>query len=816
MAWDRIPSLSWLDRIGILSHEAADRPEDEGSAMATSPGRSFDPRSGTRFSRASSAPSAGQSALVVRLAAEMARRWRAGDRPVTEEFLTRHPELWDQPEEAVDLVYEEICLREEAGQKAAAEEVLARFPQWRGPLERFLECHRMLDPGRAAPRFPEVGDVLGDCRLLAELGRGAQGRVFLATQQALGDRLVVLKLTPCHGHEHLALARLQHTNIVPLYFAWDDPERNLRILGMPYYGGATVARLLERLRDVPPEDRSGPGLLQALDWEAGPAPPPTPEHSPVRHYLERATYVQAVCYLAGLLADALQYAHERGLVHLDVKPSNVLLAADGTPMQLDFHLARPPLRADGPAPEWLGGTPAYMAPEQRAAVHALAEGRPLPGGVGAGADVYALGLLLHEALGGAGPHPAGTAAPRLDRLNPAVSRGLADLVAKCLADDPRRRYDSAADLAGDLRRHALDLPLQGVHNRWGERWQKWRRREPRGLRRAVAAIALLLVAAGVTWVAVRGWRDADAGMKQARAAADYADAVRELHRIATRLRFASADARLPAGAADTDLDARCRSVWERRLAVLDRLGAEPPDEQTAIRTDLLDLGLLWADQPGRRVTPDGASGAGQDASRGPDEVQTLPEPTDPPGRHYALGRSYYQAGDLARADGEFRAALRLDPHCLWSHFYHGICAYRRRQYEEAVLAFTACVALAPAPDQAAQHLYNRARAAAAAGRPEQALADYNLALEYDPGLADAALNRAALKYRAHLYAEALTDLRRAQEGGANPATVCYNRALVQEAQGEHAAALASAEDALRHDPAHAEARRLRDRLRPPP
>jgi tetratricopeptide (TPR) repeat protein len=505
------------------------------------------------------------------------------------------------------------------------------------------------------------------------------------------------------------------------------------------------------------------------------------------------------------------------LLHLDVKPSNVLLAADGTPMLLDFHLARPPVRPDDPAPDWLGGTPAYMAPEQRAAVHALADGRPLPAAVDAGADIYALGLLLHEALDGPGPSAAGAATPRLDRLNPAVSRGLADLVAKCLADDPRRRYASAADLASDLRRHIQDLPLQGVRNRWGERWQKWCRREPRGLRHIVTSAGLLavaVVAVSISWVAMHKWQQADTGMKQAeareRAVTEYREAVRNLHELAAQLRFASADPQLLAGPANAGLDARCRSAWEQRRAILDRLEVEPMTEQTAIQTDLLDLALLWADRLMRLGTP----AARQEATRVRDEANALPQPTDPPARHYIQGRSYYQADRLARADEEFRAALRLDPHGLRAHFYHGICAYHRRKYEEAILAFTACAALAPEPNQVARCLYNRAMAAAADGRTARALADYDLALEYDPGLGVAALNRAWLEYQAQRYAEALADLRRAEERGANPTAVCYTRAVVQEARGDWAAARASAEDALRHDPAHAEARSLRDRLRP--
>src|SRR5439155_2607158 len=135
---------------------------------------------------------------------------------------------------------------------------------------------------------------------------------------SLGDRPVVLKLTPCEAHEHLSLARLQHTHIVPLYSVQDHPEQGLRALCMPYFGGTTLARLLEALSARPPAQRTGNDLLEALDRTAqelpvalGSAP------SPARQLLTRADYVEAICWVGACLADPLQYAHERSLLHLD-------------------------------------------------------------------------------------------------------------------------------------------------------------------------------------------------------------------------------------------------------------------------------------------------------------------------------------------------------------------------------------------------------------------------------------------------------------------------------------------------------------------
>src|SRR5690242_4478854 len=93
-------------------------------------------------------------ALAARLVGEMIERWRRGERPLAEEFLARHPGLAEHPEPAADLIYEELCLRQEHGPEVPAEQVLRRFPQWRPQLEVLLDLQRLLGPRPVAPRFP--------------------------------------------------------------------------------------------------------------------------------------------------------------------------------------------------------------------------------------------------------------------------------------------------------------------------------------------------------------------------------------------------------------------------------------------------------------------------------------------------------------------------------------------------------------------------------------------------------------------------------------------------------------------------------------
>jgi hypothetical protein len=383
-------------------------------------------------------------ALASRLVEEMAASWRNGERPPAEIFLARHSELVGDPDAAMRLIYEEICLCQEAGEEVSADEITRRFPQWQAELRALLECHDVLQSSTATPPLPAVGETLADFRLLKELGRGAQGRVFLAAQTGLADRLVVVKVTLQAGQEHLSLARLQHTHIVPLYAVQDLPERKLRLLCMPYMAGTTLARLLEAMRGVPLERRTGQRLLDVIDRAHVPMQADLRRRGPGRQALARASYPEAVCWIGACLAEALHYAHERGLLHLDVKPSNVLLASDGQPMLLDFHLARGPLAKGGPPPDWLGGTLAYMAPEHRAAVTSVRDQQPIVQAVTSRCDVYALGLVLYEAL--SARLPGEVERPRLERINPQVSVGLADIVHKCLAPAPTdRRFETTSE-----------------------------------------------------------------------------------------------------------------------------------------------------------------------------------------------------------------------------------------------------------------------------------------------------------------------------------------------------------------------------------
>ena len=405
---------------------------------------------------------------------ELRSRYARGEQPAAWEYLERYGRLRENSNFAVSLIYEEFCLLEEAGECPDPEEFCQRYPGWRDSLEVQLRCHRELSglacDTRSAQSLPEPGEDWHGFRIDSILGRGGTSIVYLAYEGAMGDRPVALKVSPDRGPEPAIIGCLDHPRIMPAFSVRRDAARGLRGLCMPFRSGAPLDALVRHV--WPLRDSHGAAAFGAV-FAAGRGLGPTAslDRPGWLWFPATSAYEQGVAWIVLVVAQAVSYIHSRGIIHCDLKPSNVYVGERDGPLLFDFGFARSRSAGDPLA----GGTVAYMAPEQlRAFVdpHCWSE-------VGPAADIYALGLTLVELLLGMPPdtHPSTSPAPRAARellsrrLRPDwlarttlshIPHALQQIVERCLAPSPEQRYAEASDLVQALARFiALSLDSSG-------------------------------------------------------------------------------------------------------------------------------------------------------------------------------------------------------------------------------------------------------------------------------------------------------------------------------------------------------------------
>ncbi len=394
------------------------------------------------------------------------RRWELGDDPPTiEEFLPNGAVEKDALFE--NLLACELELRVTDGQILDLDEYLDRFPN-------AVETVRRVFAETTENGYDGPPSQLGDFQLLKRKGRGASSVVYEAKQISL-NRRVALKLlvgNPFLGsgmrrlnNEARAVALLNHPQIVTLHGIGND--QGFAYLVMQYVDGSALDRLLDPMIPM-----SSP-LLEDLAATI---------RNPGQEDRNRV-----IVELVERIANALSYAHGNGILHRDVKPSNILISDEGNVLLADFGLASlKGADAGWSATSTLVGTPHYLPPEVFRGIWSEA------------ADVYALGVTLHQMLTLYRPETHSSlwtfgeglrsnAFPRPRALNPAVDRDLETIVLQATRIDHTKRYQTAQNFAADLRAYLRNEPISARHPRLLRQFILWTRREP-----VVAGLAMTL------------------------------------------------------------------------------------------------------------------------------------------------------------------------------------------------------------------------------------------------------------------------------------------------------------------------------------
>ncbi len=526
------------------------------------------------------------------------------------------PSIPSDGDEALAELVDELAARLQVGEPIDLEAIARAHPEYAerlGPLLPALQAMAGLAQPSTDSDHPQPTGVLGDFRIVREVGRGGMGVVYEAQQLSLGGRRVALKVLPFAGmfdpryllrfqNEARAAACLHHPHIVPVYAVGCD--RGVHYYAMQFIDGLTLAAMIDGFQTEDQQTRLDTGSSHGAAAEPSEPLPRWDAATPVAATLstERSAnpreFLRTVARLGKQAASALDHAHQQGVIHRDVKPANLLLDGERNVWVTDFGLAHFREECGVTRTGEVIGTLRYMSPEQT-------HGRRM---VDHRTDIYSLGVTLYELLT---LRPAFRGddrqdllrriatedPPRASRHNAAIPAELETIVAKAMAKAPEERYSTAQELANDLQRWLDDQPILARPPGQLQKLRKWSRRHLPFVITLVASLLLLTAAlvAGLVVYAVRQrelvdeksrWAQ-EAEQAERRIAADYrrvllgrAEAIR-MSRLPGSRRRVWADLHEAITLPETEGDeAQLRSIVLGYLS--DPIGLDPVENPAAI------------------------------------------------------------------------------------------------------------------------------------------------------------------------------------------------------------------------------------------
>ena len=728
-------------------------------------------------------------------------------------------------------------------------------------INGLFACLMQADDSDFAPEISEhnlIGQTLGDFRILSIIGTGGMGAVFLAHQISL-DRDVALKVISDisgarkksierFGREAKVLAKISHPNIVPIYEV--GQEGPYSYFAMEYVKGISLNKVIDAVRKASVSQKAS-GVMSKCMAEGGICVDEQAEVGGNGAEID-TDYIVNISRIIISIATALDYAHKQGVLHRDVKPSNILIKPDGTAKLVDFGLARTESQQTITMTGEFFGTPSYVSPEQIRK----------PETVDCRSDVYSLAATYYECLTLRPPFEGNTVNETLTRVIsreavppkkycPRLSTDFNTVLLHALEKLPEDRYQTAAGFAADITNLLEFKSIAAKRPSITTRAYKTLRRNP--LKVVTVGICILVIVLGCfLFCNYKQKRNKEVARKLEAIAAgyfvsgDYAEALRYYKKAIAQYPFNAAtyseigtcyqqlkqypkaiEAYKQAVVIEPDYTVAIGALagiyysqgrYDDALEMYEKVIKIKPNPQTYRMIGLL-LDITGRCEEAVEAFRNAIKTNPKDAiayndlgtvyfklNRAKDALKAVEKAIeiDP---NYALayndlGFFYFNSGKNEKSLELFDKATKLDPQCYQAYCNLGLAHNALGNYSEAVVAYKRAIELSP---KDAIIFNNLGFALERSGHPKEAEDVYKKAIKIDPNCFEAYNNLGLIYSDSNNYREAIQLLNKATEIRPNNAVAICNLGIAYKGSGDYVQSIKCYEDAIEKDPNYAAA-----------